>query len=67
MCRSPPACKPHDRSAAGNAEGLRELLKQDGADANQADEEGRTALHFASGYNEVECMQVRRCSPGRGF
>ncbi len=25
---------------------------------NEKDEEGRTALHFASGYNELECMRV---------
>lgn len=24
------------------------------------DEEGRSALHFASGYNEIECMKVGR-------
>lgn len=53
---APPPCLP--RGCAGNAEGLRALLKQEGVDANQADDEGRTALHFASGYNEVECMQA---------
>ena len=41
-------------------EALKELLAQEGVDVNEKDEEGRTALHFASGYNEIECMKVGR-------
>ena len=41
----------------GSLDRLKELLKE-GADADEADEEGRTALHFASGYGELECMKA---------
>lgn len=44
-------------ASAGSVDRLRELLK-DGADADMKDEEGRTALHFASGYGELECMEA---------
>lgn len=42
----------------GNVEKLKELLAQDGADVNESDEEGRTALHFACGYGEAECAKA---------
>ena len=31
---------------------------KDGADVNEKDEEGRSALQFAAGYGEIECMEV---------
>lgn len=45
-------------ASAGNADRLKELLAAEGAEADQRDEEGRTALHFAAGYGELECMKV---------
>ena len=36
---------------------LRQLIK-DGAAKDEQDEEGRTALHFACGYGELECAKV---------
>lgn len=41
----------------GSVDRLKELLK-DGADVNEADEEGRTALHWSAGYSEIECMKA---------
>ena len=41
---------------AGNVEGLKELLKQEGVGIDDRDEEGRTGLHFACGYGELECV-----------
>ena len=48
-----------DRSnhVAGQADILEELLKG-GADKDEQDDEGRTALHFACGYGEVKCAEV---------
>ncbi len=43
---------------AGNQEQLRDLLAG-GANPDEKDEEGRTALHFACGYGELECAEVR--------
>ena len=45
-------------ASSGNAERLKELLAAEGAEADQRDEEGRTALHFAAGYGELECIKV---------
>lgn len=39
----------------GNVDALKELLKQD-VDIDDRDEEGRTGLHFACGYGELECL-----------
>ena len=36
---------------------LKELLKG-GANKDEQDEEGRTALHFACGYGELDCAEV---------
>ena len=44
-------------ASAGSLDRLKELLKE-GADPDMKDEEGRTALHFASGYGELECMEA---------
>lgn len=41
---------------AGDVEALKELL-QGGADKDEKDDEGRTALHFACGYGEIACSQ----------
>lgn len=37
-------------------EALKQLL-QGGADKDEKDDEGRTALHFACGYGEIACSQ----------
>ena len=42
---------------AGEVETLKQLLK-DGADKDSQDDEGRTPLHFASGYGEIECVKL---------
>ena len=42
--------------AAGDVEALKELL-QGGADKDEKDDEGRTALHFACGYGEIACAE----------
>ena len=41
----------------GSVDRLKQLIK-DGADVNEKDEEGRSALQFAAGYGEIECMEV---------
>lgn len=45
-------------AADGDAKKLAELIKG-GADLEEKDEEGRTAIHFACGYGEFECAKVR--------
>ena len=42
---------------AGDDAALLQLLKA-GADKDEADEEGRTALHFAAGYGEIKCAEA---------
>jgi ankyrin repeat protein len=42
---------------AGDLELLKELLAN-GGDVNDADDEGRTGLHFACGYGEITCMNL---------
>ncbi len=42
--------------AAGDVDALKELL-QGGADKDEKDDEGRTALHFACGYGEIACAE----------
>lgn len=42
--------------ATGDVEALKELL-QGGADKDEKDDEGRTALHFACGYGELACAE----------
>jgi ankyrin repeat protein len=44
---------------AGDKEQLKELL-EGGADRDEKDEEGRTALHFACGYGELACAEASR-------
>ena len=41
---------------AGDVDALKELL-QSGADKDEKDDEGRTALHFACGYGELACAE----------
>jgi hypothetical protein len=48
----------HSAATDGDADKLKELLDAEGADADEADEEGRTALHFAAGYGELECAKL---------
>jgi hypothetical protein len=50
------ACLP--RAPAGDVELLKKLVAE-GADVDAADEEGRTALHFACGYGELDCAKAR--------
>ncbi|KAF9624489.1 hypothetical protein IFM89_011532 [Coptis chinensis] len=47
----------HHTSSVGDVEGLKSALAS-GADKDEEDSEGRTALHFACGYGEVKCAQV---------
>jgi hypothetical protein len=47
----------HHTASTGDAEGLKILL-QEGADKDERDEEGRTGLHFASGYGEVRFLAL---------
>ncbi|KAK1322711.1 Ankyrin repeat domain-containing protein 2 [Acorus calamus] len=47
----------HQTASVGDVEGLKNALAS-GADKNEEDSEGRTALHFACGYGELKCAQV---------
>lgn len=44
-------------TSAGDKDQLKELL-EGGADRDEKDDEGRTALHFACGYGELACAEV---------
>jgi ankyrin repeat protein len=46
--------------AAADVEGVKELLRV-GAPVDARDEGGRTALHAACGYADVELVEVTRC------
>ena len=43
-------------ACAGDVEALKQLL-EGGADKDEKDAEGRTALHFACGYGELACAE----------
>ncbi|KAK2079474.1 hypothetical protein QBZ16_003166 [Prototheca wickerhamii] len=53
-----PEFKARSLASAGDVAGLKELLAQEGASPDVKDEEGRTPLHFAAGYGEIECMEA---------
>jgi hypothetical protein len=46
-----------DVTCSGDVELLKKLVEE-GANVDEADEEGRTALHFAAGYGEIDCVKV---------
>lgn len=48
----------HAAASEGDAAKLRELLTADGESKDVKDSEGRTALHFACGYGELDCVKV---------
>lgn len=48
----------HSAASTGDHESLAVLLKQPGVAVNAADGEGRTALHFACGYGELQCVEA---------
>lgn len=45
--------------SAGDVEGLKAFLTKEGTSPDVKDEEGRTPLHFAAGYGELECIKAR--------
>jgi hypothetical protein len=45
-------------ASAGEADVLKQLVADNAAGIDERDAEGRTALHFASGYGELECMTI---------
>jgi len=48
----------HTAASSGDHEALTVLLATPGVAVNEADSEGRTALHFACGYGEVKCAEA---------
>jgi hypothetical protein len=47
-----------EAASAGSVDRLKELIAEGAQGIDDRDEEGRTALHFASGYGEVACMTI---------
>ena len=47
----------HGAVSDSDVASVKELIKI-GADVNEKDEEGRSALHFACGYGEIECAEL---------
>jgi len=47
----------HSAASMGDVDALKELIEA-GADLDDKDEEGRSALHFACGYGEVKCAEA---------
>ncbi|KAH7427672.1 hypothetical protein KP509_10G054600 [Ceratopteris richardii] len=47
----------HHAASTGDVEMLKKLLSE-GADKDEKDAEGRTALHFCCGYGDVECAEA---------
>ncbi|XP_062199163.1 ankyrin repeat domain-containing protein 2A-like [Phragmites australis] len=47
----------HHTASVGDAEGLKKAL-DGGADKDEEDAEGRRALHFACGYDELKCAEI---------
>lgn len=48
----------HEFATSGDPKGLKEALKAEGVSPDDLDDESHTALHFASGYGELECMKI---------
>lgn len=48
----------HAAASEGDAAKLRKLLTEDSSTKDAKDSEGRTALHFACGYGELDCVKV---------
>jgi len=48
----------HSAASEGDAAKLKELLEAGDVDVDEQDDEGRTALHFAAGYGELECATL---------
>ncbi|KAF8377984.1 hypothetical protein HHK36_031373 [Tetracentron sinense] len=49
----------HHTASVGDVEGLKNALAS-GADKDEEDSEGRTALHFACGYGEIEIIPAKQ-------
>eukprot|EP01023_Acetabularia_acetabulum_P012815 TRINITY_DN16029_c0_g1_i3.p2 TRINITY_DN16029_c0_g1~~TRINITY_DN16029_c0_g1_i3.p2 ORF type:complete len:274 (+),score=48.28 TRINITY_DN16029_c0_g1_i3:128-949(+) len=50
----------HDLASLGDLQGLEQVLLGDGGavDMECKDEEGRTPLHFAAGYGQLQCLKL---------